>query len=85
MPFLEAYDKNIFVPQGFFKSENEMNRVLKYDGPSNFYTFSCYKYIRHVDTIIYNKGASYLEANQYNIDIYKPFNVTKLTQDYGEL
>lgn len=81
MPFLEAYDKNVYVPKGFFKSEQEMNKVLKYDSYANFYTFSCYINTRNVDTIISNKGALYLEATKF----YKPFDVRKLTQDYGEL
>ena len=85
MPFLEAYDKNVYIPKGFFKSEQEMNKVLKYDSHANFYTFSCYSYTRDVDTIISNKGALYLEATKDNIDFYKPFDVRKLTQDYGEL
>lgn len=85
MPFLEAYDKNVYVPKGFFKSEQEMNRILKYDSHASFYTTSCYRYTRNVDTIIYSKGASYLKATKYNIDFYKPFDVRKLTQDYGEL
>lgn len=62
-----------------------MNRVLKYDSHANFYTFNCYRYTRNANTIIYNKGASYLKATKDNIDFYKPFDVTKLTQDYGEL
>lgn len=56
MPFLEAYDKNVYIPKGFFKSEQEMNKVLKYDSRANFYTFSCYRYTRNVDTIISNKA-----------------------------
>jgi hypothetical protein len=85
MPFLEAYDKNVYIPKGFFKSEQEMNKVLKYDSRANFYTLSCYRYIRNMDTIISNKGAFYLQATKYTIDFYKPFDVRKLTQDYGEL
>lgn len=85
MPFLEAYDKNIFVPKGFFKSECEMNRVLKYDSYSNDYTRNCYYHIRDVDTIIYNKGSSYNFATEYFIKLYETFDVRRLTQDYGEL
>lgn len=62
-----------------------MNKVLKYDSHANCYTFDCYRHTRKVDTIISNKGAFYLEATKYNIDYYKPFDVRKLTQDYGEL
>lgn len=85
MPFLEAYDKNVYIPKGFFKSEQEMNKVLKYDSHANFYTLSCYRDTRNVDIIIYDKGGSYLEATKNNIDYYKPFDIRKLTQDYGEL
>lgn len=35
------------------KSEEEMNRVLKYDSRASFY-----KYTRKADIIIYNKGSS---------------------------